>query len=132
MGWTSWSWSNEPYLTQNDRRTPTAFGKLVQAALAQNAGSTSSSLLMSQLQVLYIGKDIATISWQTNEDSDSKVKYGVTNSYADSVTATALLKSHSIKLANLKPGTRYFFRAFSRDILGYTAGSKDSTFTTLP
>jgi hypothetical protein len=132
MGWTSWSWSNEPYLTLNDRRTPTAFGKLVQAALAQNAGANSTLLQISQLQALYIGKDIATISWQTNEDSDSKVKYGLTTGYTDSVTATALLKSHSVKLTNLKPGTRYFFRAFSRDILGYTASSKDSTFSTLP
>lgn len=130
IGWTSWSWSNEPYLTQNDRRTPTAFGKLVQAALAQPGGTTS--LRLSQLQVLYIGRDIATIAWQTDEESDSQVRWGLTTAYTDSVTATAMLKSHSVKLTNLKSGTLYFFRAFSRDVSGYTASSRDSTFSTLP
>ena len=34
MGWTAWSWSDDPRLTRAGSREPTAFGRLVRAALA--------------------------------------------------------------------------------------------------
>jgi endoglucanase len=37
IGWTAWSWVDQPHLTRKDRRTPTPFGELVKAALFQNA-----------------------------------------------------------------------------------------------
>jgi endoglucanase len=38
LGWTAWSWVDQPRLTQSDRRTPTDFGRLVKAALVKHAG----------------------------------------------------------------------------------------------
>ena len=38
MGWTAWSWVDQPRLTENDQRTPTAFGNLVRTALLKHAG----------------------------------------------------------------------------------------------
>jgi len=37
MGWAAWSWVDQPVLTKKDRRTPTPFGELVNAALIRHA-----------------------------------------------------------------------------------------------
>lgn len=37
MGWTAWSWVDNPQLTLEDRRTPTVFGELVKEALETHA-----------------------------------------------------------------------------------------------
>jgi len=37
LGWTAWSWVDNPRLTEADRRTPTAFGELVYNALVEHA-----------------------------------------------------------------------------------------------
>ncbi len=133
LGWTAWSWSNEPYLTQGDRRTATEFGQLVHNALLRHAGQQpAGTLTVTQIKVNYIDRDRATITWNSNNESDSKVRYGVTAAYTDSLHASALLKSHTIKLAELAPGTLYHFQVLSVDKYGAQAVSADSTFATLP
>lgn len=133
LGWTSWSWSNEPYLTKDDRRTATPFGELVKASLLRHSsGGSSGSLTISAVQALFIDKDRATIQWQTNNEADSRVRYGLTAAYSDSVFSQVTLKAHSMKLSNLKAGTAFHFSVSSRDLVGNVATGKDSTFTTLP
>ena len=131
MGWTAWSWSNQPYLTEPDRRTATAFGNLVRSALIQHATGDTSLIDISDIQVLYISADKATVTWKTNLESDSKVRYGTSTAYSDSVSAPALLTSHSIKLQNLQSATTYHFIVESQDLYGNIAVSSDSTFQTL-
>ncbi len=133
LGWTSWSWSNEPYLTQNDRRTPTPFGALVQNALLRHSNLPPAvTFSLRQVQVLYIASDKATVTWATDTETDSKVLYGRTAVYGDSLAAPALLKAHTIKLTGLEPGSLYHFKAMSRDRAGVQVAGNDSTFTTLP
>ncbi len=132
MGWTAWSWSNQPYLTQNDRRTPTSFGEIVREALIAHAEQDTTVFTISDIQVLFIASDKATITWQTSVDADSRVYYGLTSAYTDSIYAAAMLTSHSIKLLNLTPASTYHFKVTSSDLYGNTVSSSDSTFQTTP
>ena len=131
LGWTAWSWVDNPRLTQDDRQTPTEFGLLVKDALAIHSGGQPHILNLWDVQVIGIDRDKATIQWRTDSSSDSKVWYG-TAALTDSVYVPAMLQSHTVKLIGLSAGTSYLFRAGSRDSYGVTDVSRDSTFTTLP
>ncbi|CAG0951391.1 MAG: hypothetical protein OIN86_08545 [Candidatus Methanoperedens sp.] len=73
----------------------------------------------------------ATISWTTNEASDSQVEYGTTTSYGTSTTLnTNLVTSHSQSLSGLTASTLYHYRLKSKDAAGNLAISGDNTFTT--
>ena len=74
----------------------------------------------------------ATISWTTDESSDSQVEYGTTTAYGMLSTLDgALATTHSLTLSGLSDVTQYHFRVRSRDRAGNLATSADSTFTTL-
>src|SRR5436309_1912250 len=74
----------------------------------------------------------ATITWTTNEASDSLVTYGPGASYGkSSALDTALVTSHSQTLSGLAAGTLYHFQVESKDAAGNRALSGDVTFTTL-
>ncbi len=64
----------------------------------------------------------ATIVWQTDEPSTSKVEYGETGPpFSMSVEDVALTTSHSLYIANLEPETAYKYRVLSTDEWGNTA-----------
>ena len=75
----------------------------------------------------------ATVTWLTDEASNSQVEYGTTTAYgsASALDAT-LLASHSVVLAGLAPGTLFHARVRSLDNAGNLGMSGDVTFTTLP
>ena len=73
----------------------------------------------------------ATITWTTNEASDSRVDYGTTTAYGSSTTLdTSMVTSHSQALSGLSGSTTYHYRVKSRDAAGNLATSGDFTFTT--
>ena len=73
----------------------------------------------------------ATITWTTNENSDSQVVYGPTQAYGQSTMLNpALVTAHSQGLSGLTPGTLYYYRVKSRDAAGNLATSAEFTFTT--
>lgn len=73
----------------------------------------------------------ATITWATNENSDSQVEYGTTTGYGtSSALNSTLTTSHSQGLAGLTSSTLYHYRVKSRDAAGNLATSNDFTFTT--
>jgi hypothetical protein len=75
----------------------------------------------------------ATITWTTNEVSDSQVEYGVTTAYGNiSSLNTSLVTSHSLVLPSLSANTTYNYRVRSRDSAGNLAVSLNRTFTTQP
>jgi len=75
---------------------------------------------------------IATITWNTNELSDSQVEYGSAIAYGNSMPLdTKLITLHSQTITGLVPNTLYHFRVKSQDISGNLAVSGDFTFTTL-
>ncbi|MDX6628449.1 MAG: hypothetical protein QOH00_695 [Gaiellales bacterium] len=73
----------------------------------------------------------ASVSWSTDEASDSQVEYGTTTGYGSSsaIDSTAVL-NHSRSLAGLAAGTLYHYRVKSRDAAGNLATSGDFTFQT--
>ena len=127
IGWTSWSWSDYPFLTYNDRRTPTEFGLIVQEALMRYAFPENYLLRISNIRVEYITAHNATINWNTNFGSDSRVEYGMSASYDNFIYAPVFLKTHTIKLTSLNSGTTYHFRITSKDEYGQIAETNDST-----
>jgi hypothetical protein len=74
----------------------------------------------------------ATITWTTDEASDSQVEYGTTTSYGSSTPVnTSMVTSHSQLLVSLASSTLYHYRVKSKDSSGNLATSPDNTFTTL-
>lgn len=75
--------------------------------------------------------DTASITWTTDEASDSQVEYGLTTTYGSLGTLDAgLVTSHSRALGLLTGSTTYHYRVLSRDAAGNLARSADATFIT--
>src|SRR5439155_14850634 len=74
----------------------------------------------------------ATITWTTNEASDSQVDYGPTTAYGSSSPLNAsLVTAHSVPLNGMSANALYHYRVRSHDGAGNLATSGDATFTTL-
>jgi hypothetical protein len=66
----------------------------------------------------------ATVTWSTNEASDSRVDYGTDPAnLSQSASAPALVTSHAIQLTGLTPGGTYSYRVRSADAAGNAATS---------
>ena len=75
----------------------------------------------------------AVITWTTNNNSSSKVDFGLTNSYGSSTSETDTsprVTSHSATLSNLVNCTTYHYRVRSKDAANNEAVGSDNTFTT--
>jgi len=73
----------------------------------------------------------ATITWATNEASNSQVEYGTTATYGQKTTLdTSLVTNHSQALTRLQSFTTYHYHVKSRDAAGNLAISNDRIFTT--
>ena len=93
-------------------------------------GDTTAPLI-SAVASSGISQSSATITWTTNEASDSQVEYGTTIAYGSStVLNSSLVTSHLQTLTGLSAGTTYHYRVKSRDAAGNLATSGDFTFTT--
>ena len=74
----------------------------------------------------------ATLTWTTDEDGNSLIKYGRTTAYGSLAgDESSFGLSHSIPLVNLNPATTYHIKAVSFDRSGNIGSSVDQTFTTL-
>jgi hypothetical protein len=73
----------------------------------------------------------ATITFDTDEASDTQIEYGTSISYGSSTTLDAsLVTSHSVALLGLSPSTIYHYRIITADASSNTQTSSDQTFTT--
>jgi phosphodiesterase/alkaline phosphatase D-like protein len=104
----------------------------------QAVGGDTQPPVISNVNASNITTSAATITWNTNEASDSQVEYGLTASYGlSSPLDTAMVNSHSVTLSNLQPNTTYHYRVKSKDAAlagqaGNLAVSDNFTFTTMP
>ena len=73
----------------------------------------------------------ATIMWNTDEPSDTRVEYGPTTAYGTIQVDNTDVTFHSATLLNLTPGTTYNYRVKSWDGADNSATSANRTFTTL-
>jgi chitodextrinase len=96
------------------------------------AALDTSPPVISSVASSAVTQSAATITWTTDESSDSQVEYGTTAGYgATSTLNSSLVTSHSIALSALLSGTLYHYRVRSRDAAGNLAISTDKTFTTV-
>jgi hypothetical protein len=73
----------------------------------------------------------ATITWTTDEASDSQVDYGLTTSYGSTTTLDAtMVTSHSVPIAGTAASTLYHYHVKSRNAASLLQTSGDNTFTT--
>ena len=77
-----------------------------------------------------VGTSTATISWTTDQLSNSTVNYGASTAYGFVATG-ADGTSHSVFLSSLTPSSTYHYQVQSSDA-GGTTTSSDYTFTTSP
>src|SRR5256886_14109836 len=88
--------------------------------------------VISSVSAFNISSAAATITWATNEASDSQVEYGLTTAYGSSTPLnSSLLTAHAVTLTGLQATTLYHYRVKSRDAAGNLATAADFTFTTL-
>lgn len=86
---------------------------------------------ISEITVGEITRSQVTISWKTDQETDSTIEYGLTPDYGLILTDEKLTKEHSIAVSELSPGTLYHFKVKSKNSTGGQAESEDLTFSTL-
>ena len=72
-----------------------------------------------------------TITWTTDEASDSLVKYGIdSDNYMDEAFDATMTTSHAVQLSGLDPNTTYYFVVNSTDASNNWAESSEYSFVT--
>jgi len=106
-----------------------ATGNLTVSADATFTTLDVTAPVVSVIAASAITATSATITWTTNEASDSQVEYGPTTGYGTSTTLNAsMVTSHSVNLTGLSVGTLHY-RVKSRDASGNLQTSADQTAT---
>jgi hypothetical protein len=107
-----------------------------QAAVSNSPSSVAdaSSPSISYVTALDITTTSATITWITDEASDSTVYYGMAIPPEQIASDATMVTSHAVTLSGLMPDVTYYYEVQSKDVVGN--GAKDNksgayyTFTT--
>lgn len=94
-------------------------------ALARAQSSDTSAPKINNVQIVNGTGTAVTVTWQTDENADSAVNFGLTPDYGMVRVPVADRKTHSITLNNLDPGRTYFFKVISADSSGNQGISAD-------
>ena len=110
--------------------------------LAASGDSTFTTLditppVISGVTVTSITATSATVTWTTNEVSDSQADYGTSTAYTSSTPLNAnLVTSHTALLTGLSANTLYHYRVDSRDAASclscHGSGTQGATKTSHP
>ena len=103
--------------------------------ISVNAPDTTAPEI-SSIQAINITDTAATITWTTDEPSDSLVRYGIAAPPTNIVSSPTLSTYHTFVLTGLTATTTYYFEVQSSDASGNTTiDNRQGTyysFTTLP
>ena len=80
---------------------------------------------IDKVQIDQVSDSSVTITWETDEDADSTVNYGLQPDYGIIRIPVADRTTHSITLDELEPGRVYYFRVVSADENGNQGISAD-------
>ncbi len=109
----------------------TALLPRAQVAIAQDQEEVDSSPpKISNIKIADISTASATISWQTDEPSDSLVNFGLNKNYGIVREPRYDKTEHSVVIDDLLPGKTYYVRITSSDESGNQGISSDYSFTT--
>jgi hypothetical protein len=93
------------------------------SAWAQSSDTTSPEI--SNVTIGEVSDDSITITWETDEEADSLVNYGLQPDLGIVRIPVPERKFHSITLENLEAGRTYYFRVISADENGNQGISAD-------
>jgi hypothetical protein len=114
------AWSNI-----NGMWTP---GSLMNFTTTGTSTGTTTSPVVSNVQISNTSPTSVTISWNTDVPATGVVSYGTTTSYGSSASTTGTAStSQSVTLSGLNPGTMYHFAITAS---AGTTTTADMTFTT--
>jgi len=80
---------------------------------------------INNVQIDQVSDSTVTVTWETDEESDSAINYGLQPDYGIVRIPVAERTSHSITLDRLEPGRVYYFRVVSADDNGNQGISAD-------
>jgi len=80
---------------------------------------------INNVQIDQVSDSSVTVTWETDEDADSALNYGLQPNYGIVRIPVADRVSHSITLDELEPGRVYYFRVVSADDNGNQGISAD-------
>ncbi|RJS84158.1 hypothetical protein CW713_03050 [Methanophagales archaeon] len=91
----------------------------------------TTSPIITNITVTNITNNSATVKWDTDEIADSVVKYGKASGIYTEIESNPLfVGNHTIALAKLSPGAKYYFVVNSTDRSGNSAESLEYWFDT--
>lgn len=94
-------------------------------AIELHAASDTTAPEITNVSIAEVSDDSVTITWETDEDADSIVNYGLKEDYGIVRVPEANRTTHSITLDELEPGRTYYFRVVSSDEDGNQGISAD-------
>jgi hypothetical protein len=113
------------------------FGIAKKLGLGTSTGSTTvdTTAPMISSVVSAVHTTDATITWMTDEKSNSMIFYGTSSASVGSstvanVTKNSLVNAHSVSLSGLTASTTYYFKVGSKDASGNVSYSPVMSFTT--
>ncbi len=103
------------------------FSDVVSDTADGQGGTDNSAPVITNITVADVQSTTATITWTTDELSDSRVDFSISPATTFDVgqAVSSFVTSHSVTLRNLTPNTTYLFRVKSNDPLG-NATTKDN------
>lgn len=85
---------------------------------------------LSNIEIIETTATSTSIMWETDEESDSLINYGLDKNYGILREPRFDKLKHHLVLENLEPNTDYYFRITSSDINGNQGISSDYSFRT--
>lgn len=82
---------------------------------------------ITNVQATQTSPSSVTVTWETDEDADSLINYGLQSNYGITRVPVAERTAHSITLDDLEAGRLYYFRVMSSDETGNQGISADYT-----
>lgn len=108
-----------------------------QSGWADKLSGDTNPPVITNVKVSSSTGESAVITWDTDEDSNSLVKYGTDTNYGNMAgddkvnnNQANYTNSHSVTINGLVPATKYFYVVSSIDASGNIASSSESSFTT--
>lgn len=106
----------------------------------ERVGDANPPTMLQGPTVRNVTASTATIEWLTDEPSDSRVSYGLTTDYTETVQRGSAQRVHLVTITNLQSDSEYHYSVGSADLSGNIVTtdpkgtiqvSKDNTFRTL-
>jgi hypothetical protein len=106
-----------------------------QGTFTTTASPDTTAPTITAISATNVGTSTVTISWTTNESSNSKVYYSTATPLNTSTASTKsdamMVMSHSVTLTGLTPNTTHYFKVESKDAANNSSTGSETSFVTV-